>query len=98
MRPRGLSSSSPSRLYVGQVARQKPQCTHLRRMASASAPSGVSLIQSASRVCISGMARGPSPARRGAAWSEVVHAAGVEDARGIEGGLEPLVDLEDGGL
>jgi len=34
MRPRGLSRSSPSSTKVGQVAVQKPQCTHLRRMCS----------------------------------------------------------------
>ena len=42
MRPRGPSSSSPSSWYVGHVAVQKPQCTHARRIASASRPSGVS--------------------------------------------------------
>src|SRR3954462_10565655 len=52
MRPRGLSRSSPSTWYVGQVAVQKPQCTHLRRMASASRPSGVSRMKSARRVCM----------------------------------------------
>src|SRR5436189_4856975 len=52
MRPRGLSRSSPSTWYVGQVAVQKPQCTHLRRMASASRPSGVSRMKSASSVCM----------------------------------------------
>src|SRR6476469_8173878 len=30
--------------------------------------------------------------------SEVVHASRVEHARGIEGGLEPAVDLVEGGL
>src|SRR5262245_30376533 len=54
MRPRGPSSSSPSSWYVGQVAVQKPQCTHLRRMASASRPSGVSRMKSASSVCTAG--------------------------------------------
>src|SRR3569623_3685796 len=52
MRPRGLSSSSPSNREVGQVAVQKPQCTHERRMASASRPSGVSFTASLSDVCI----------------------------------------------
>src|SRR3982751_5810142 len=52
MRPRGLSRSSPSTWYVGHVAVQKPQCTHLRRIASASRPSGVSRMKSASSVCI----------------------------------------------
>ena len=33
---------------------QNPQCTHLRRMASASRPSGVSRMKSASRVCTGG--------------------------------------------
>src|SRR3954468_3559875 len=52
MRPRGLSRSSPSTWYVGHVAVQKPQCTHLRRIDSASRPSGVSRMKSASSVCI----------------------------------------------
>src|SRR3984893_15253291 len=34
MRPRGLSFSSPSKMYVGQVARQKPQWTQARRIFS----------------------------------------------------------------
>src|ERR1700674_4002411 len=34
MRPRGLSFSSPSKTYVGQVARQKPQWTQARRIFS----------------------------------------------------------------
>ena len=34
------------------MAVQKPQCTHLRRMASASSPSGVLRMKSASWVCI----------------------------------------------
>src|SRR5438552_19065342 len=89
MRPRGLSSSSPRRSYVGQVARQKPQCTHLRRIASASIPAGVSRIQSARRVCISG---------RAYPWSEAVHAIGIENAFGIEGALQAPVDLGDRGL
>src|SRR5687767_834853 len=80
MRPRGLSSSSPSSTYVGQVARQKPQCTHLRRMASASRPCGVSRIQSARWVSIASL--------------EVVHPAGIEDAGRVEGLLEAPVDLE----
>src|SRR3954453_5780479 len=54
MRPRGLSRSSPSTWYVGHVAVQKPQCTHFRRMASASRPSGVPRMKSASWVCIGG--------------------------------------------
>src|SRR3954468_7060125 len=54
MRPRGLSRSSPSTWYVGHVAVQKPQCTHFRRMASASRPSGVPRMKSASSVCIGG--------------------------------------------
>src|SRR5512140_2889637 len=52
-------------------------------MASASAPCAVSLIQSASWVCID---------------SEFVESAGVEDARGIERRLEAAMDLHEGGL
>jgi hypothetical protein len=36
------------------VAVQKPQCTHLRKMDSASRPSGVSRMKSASWVCTDG--------------------------------------------
>ena len=39
--PRGPSSSLPVTWYVGQVARQKPQCTQLRSSACASRPRGV---------------------------------------------------------
>src|SRR3954465_5428656 len=53
MRPRGPSSSSPSNWYVGQVAVQKPQCTHLRRMASASRPSAVPANSGERWVCTS---------------------------------------------
>src|SRR5438067_442496 len=52
MRPRGLSRSSPSTWYVGHVAVQKPQCTHLRRIDCASSPSGVWRMKSASSVCM----------------------------------------------
>src|SRR5919201_754444 len=52
MRPRGPSRSSPRTWYVGQVAVQKPQCTHLRRIESASRPCGVSRMNSARLVCI----------------------------------------------
>src|SRR6516164_6275489 len=40
MRPRGLSSSSPSRTYVGQVAVQNPQWVQVRSTFSDSAVSG----------------------------------------------------------
>src|SRR6266436_2400814 len=39
MRPRGLSSSSLSRTYVGQVAVQKPQCVQVRNTFSDAAVS-----------------------------------------------------------
>src|SRR5580765_408228 len=84
MRPRGPSFSSPRSRYVGQVAVQKPQCTHFLRMASASMPSGVSLMKSARAVCISEFS------------SQVqVHAAAVEDALRIELALELLVYLHE---
>src|SRR6201987_2249948 len=40
MRPRGLSSSSPSRTYVGQVAVQNPQWVQVRSTFSDCAVSG----------------------------------------------------------
>src|ERR1041384_69010 len=85
MRPRGPSFSSPRSRYVGQVAVQKAQCTHLRKMASASRPSGVSRMKSARAVCIS---KFPSQLR--------VHPPAVEDALRIELPLELLVDLHEG--
>src|SRR6267378_921104 len=85
MRPRGPSFSSPRSRYVGQVAVQKPQCTHLRRMASASRPSGVSRMKSARAVCISEF---PSQLR--------IHAAAVENSLRIELALELPVDLHEG--
>jgi hypothetical protein len=51
MRPRGLSSSSPSSTYVGQVAVQKPQCTHLRKIGSLAATVGLSSWRALKRVC-----------------------------------------------
>src|SRR5687768_16529528 len=78
MRPRGLSSSSPSTWYVGQVAVQKPQCTHLRRMASASAPSAVPANSGERWVCTG---------------SEIgVEPAAVEDAVRVELALELAMD------
>ena len=65
---------------MGHVAVQKPQCTHLRRIASASRPSGVSLMKSARLVCIG--------------QKSAIHAAGVEDRRaGSKVLLEALVEL-----
>jgi len=52
MRPRGLSSSSPSSTKVGQVAVQKPQCTHLRRIFSDSAVSESASCARLKLVCI----------------------------------------------
>src|SRR3954466_2396747 len=69
MRPRGPSSSSPSSWYVGQVAVQKPQCTHLRRMASASRPSAVPANSGERWVCTSEVGE---------------QAAAVEDAGRVE--------------
>src|SRR3984957_5543726 len=78
MRPRGPSSSSPSSWYVGQVALQKPQCTHLRTMACASSPCGVPSNSGVKCVCTR---------------SELgVQTAGVEDARRIEGLLQSSVN------
>src|SRR5512139_1632062 len=80
MRPRGESSSLPSTWYVGQVARQNPQCTQLRRMRSATSPSGVLRKESAMLVCM----------------SEVVNqAAAVENALGVEALLEGAVQIQE---
>src|SRR5512143_2457983 len=76
MRPRGESSSLPSTRYVGQVARQNPQCTQLRRMRSATSPSGVLRKESARVVCMSEVG---------------VEPAAVEDAPGVEALLEGAV-------
>ena len=81
MRPRGPSSSSPSSRYVGHVAVQKPQCTHARRIASASRPSCVSRMKSASAV-LQRAIRKPG-----------IEAAAVQDTRGIEHRLEPAMEL-----
>src|SRR5881392_345245 len=51
MRPRGESSSSPRSTYVGQVDRQKPQCTQVRRIFSASAVCGSASWARVKRVC-----------------------------------------------
>src|SRR5881394_1156675 len=80
MRPRGPSSSSPSTWYVGQVAVQKPQCTHLRRMASASSPAGVFLNSGASVVCMERLQAGVHPSR-------------IEDPGGIERFLQLAMDV-----
>src|SRR3954471_10880313 len=79
MRPRGLSSSSPSSTYVGQVAVQKPQWTHERRICSETAMSGSASWARVKLVCI---------------WSSHagVHAAGVEDAYRVERVLEAAAE------
>src|SRR4051794_1684181 len=66
MRPRGLSSSSPSSRYVGQVAVQKPQCTHVRRIFSDDAIAGSRSCSGAKLVCIGSLfqARHPGRAKR----------------------------------
>src|SRR5512138_2014092 len=76
MRPRGESSSLPSTWYVGQVARQKPQCTQFLRMRSATSPSGVLRKESAMWVCMSEIGIQP---------------AAVENAPGVEALLEIAV-------
>src|SRR5258707_13709495 len=58
MRPRGLSRSSPSSTKVGQVAVQKPQCTHLRRICSLRAVSGSLSWARVKLVCIRETLRG----------------------------------------
>src|SRR5690349_24438653 len=82
MRPRGLSRSSPSSWYVGQVAVQKPQCTHERRIASASRPSWVSLYSGARFVCM----------------ALLYEAAEVEHGVGVEHGLQLAMDLRQCGV
>src|SRR6185437_14230231 len=52
MRPRGESRSSPSSTKVGQVAVQKPQCTHLRRIRSLRAVSGSASCARVKLVCM----------------------------------------------
>src|ERR1700730_14295411 len=52
MRPRGLSSSSPSSTKVGEVALQNPQWTQVRRIFSASAVAGFLSCAREKLVCI----------------------------------------------
>src|SRR6478609_1719454 len=79
MRPRGLSSSSPSSTYGWQVAVQKPQWTHERRIFSETAMSGSASCARVKLVCILESHTG-------------VHAAGVEDAFGVERLLEAAAE------
>src|SRR5215469_1048330 len=51
MRPRGLSSSSPSRTYVGQVAVQNPQWVQVRNIFSDAAMSGSASCSAVKSVC-----------------------------------------------
>src|SRR5215469_6207013 len=74
MRPRGLSSSSPSKTYVGQVAVQNPQCVQVRRTFSLSAVSG-----SASWSAVKSVRTGSAP---------FDHATGIEDPTWIEAVLD----------
>src|SRR5437763_5687851 len=76
MRPRGLSSSSPSSTYVGQVAVQKPQCTQARRIFSDAAISGSASCSKVKSVCTSSDA--------------LDHAARVQDMARVEGFFDPL--------
>src|SRR4051812_39734395 len=61
MRPRGLSSSSPSRRKVGQVAVHMPQCTQVRSTLLELAVSGSRSCSAVKLVC---MNRLPESARR----------------------------------
>src|SRR3984893_14998595 len=70
MRPRGLSSSSPRRTYVGQVAVQNPQWVQVRSTFSDCATSG------------SASCSGVKSVRT--ASKTVDHAAGIENAARIE--------------
>ncbi len=68
---------------VVQVAVQKPQCAHLRRIASASSPSALPANSGAMAVCMRGDRIGSKAG---------VEPARIEDARGIERSLQPLVN------
>src|SRR5215472_81078 len=74
MRPRGLSSSSPSKTYVGQVAVQNPQCVQVRKTFSLSAVSG-----SASCSAVKSVRTGSAP---------FDHASGIEDPTRIKAVLD----------
>src|SRR5690606_666733 len=83
MRPRGPSSSFPSSRYVGHVALQKPQCTQVRRMRSASAACSRELAKSENWVCMA---------------SELgLHATGVEYVIGDHPRLEAAEQSQHGG-
>src|SRR5712672_1589712 len=75
MRPRGLSSPSPSRKYVGQVAVQNPQWVQVRSTFSDCATSG-----SASCSGVKSVRTASKP---------VDHAAGIENPAWIEALLDP---------
>src|SRR5439155_9876684 len=75
MRPRGLSSSSLSRTYVGQVAVQNPQWVQVRSTFSDCAVSG-----SASCSGVKSVRTGSSP---------VDDAPGIENPARIEAILDP---------
>src|SRR5215472_12416503 len=74
MRPRGLSTSSPSKTYVGQVAVQNPQCVQVRRTFSLSAVS-----ESASCSAVKSGRTGSAP---------FDHACGMEEPTRIEAILD----------
>src|SRR5580700_6998188 len=75
MRPRGLSSSSPRRTYVGQVAVQNPQWVQVRSTFSDCATSG-----SASCSGVKSVRTASEP---------VDHAPGIENPARIEALLDP---------
>src|SRR5579871_5697720 len=86
MRPRGLSSSSPRRTKVGQVAVQKPQWTHLRITASEAAVSGSASRAALKLVCMHAVS-----------VDRLQETAGLEDALGIEGAAHPRFQGGDAG-
>src|SRR5215469_10439413 len=75
MRPRGLSSSSPSKTYVGQVAVQNPQWVQVRKIFSLAAVSGSRSCSAVKSVCT-----------RSAPFD---HPSRIEDAAWIEAFLDP---------
>src|SRR5712671_7739864 len=74
MRPRGLSSSAPSRTYVGQVAVQNPQWVQVRSTFSDAAVSG-----SASCSAVKSVRTGSTT---------LDHAPGIKDSAGVEALLD----------
>src|SRR5437763_16034659 len=76
MRPRGLSSSSPRRTYVGQVAVQNPQWVQVRSTFSDCAVSG-----SASCSGVKSVRTDSTP---------FDHASGIENPTRIEALLDPI--------